>query len=77
MNAVVFDARRSEQKFHDASPYLFNGSQKAPQVSLIMIQRAARPACVTRRASTPAERPVEGDEGWWEGQDNAILMEPT
>ena len=33
--------------------------------------------CVTRRVSTPAERPVEGDEGWWAGRDNAALPEPT
>jgi hypothetical protein len=30
-NAVVFDASRSEQKFHDASPYLFRESRKAPR----------------------------------------------
>jgi hypothetical protein len=27
--------------------------------------------------STPAERPGKGDEGWWAGQENAALIEPT
>jgi hypothetical protein len=38
---------------------------------------SVRTVCVIRRDSTPAERPVEGDEGWWAGRDNAILAEPT
>src|SRR5262249_18523513 len=35
-NAVVADARRGEQKFHDASPCRWNGSRKAPPVLLFV-----------------------------------------
>jgi len=28
-------------------------------------------------ASTPAERPGKGDEGWWAGRDDASMTEPT
>src|SRR5215472_13180040 len=33
-NAVVADASRGEQKFHDASPCRLNESRKAPPVSM-------------------------------------------
>src|SRR5215216_2226010 len=50
-------------------------------IPLTTAQRyAAWPACFllgSRRASTPAERPGEGDEGWWAGRDKANLPEPN